>query len=241
MGILDSSGTTVASYTYNAWGKLLSSSGDLASINPLRYRGYYYDAELEMYYLKSRYYDPEICRFISSDEFVNTGLGFVGYNMFAYCLNNPINMIDCFGQWPQWIEDTADSISTALANFFNELAGTVDSFFNNIFMYEPHHKKGSTNPSNRNKHEDGEARKNRDQGNEKGDRRRKDRSNKRHNTLSPDLQQDSKLMGGVLVFVSIVGIAYLTFNDATVIGVADDVAIVPTLETLRRGVAMIFA
>ena len=50
-GILDSSGTSVASYTYNAWGKLLSSSGDLASINPLRYRGYYYDAELEMYYL----------------------------------------------------------------------------------------------------------------------------------------------------------------------------------------------
>ena len=48
-------------------------------------------------------------------------------------------------------------------------------------------------------------------------------------------------MGGVLVFVSIVGIAYLTFNDATVIGVADDVAIVPTLETLRRGVARIFA
>ena len=59
MGILDSSGTSVAAYTYNAWGELLSSTGDMASINPLRYRGYYYDAELEMYYLKSRYYDPE--------------------------------------------------------------------------------------------------------------------------------------------------------------------------------------
>lgn len=48
-GVLDTSGTTVATYTYNAWGKLLSSSGDLASINPLRYRGYYYDAETELY------------------------------------------------------------------------------------------------------------------------------------------------------------------------------------------------
>ena len=48
-GILDSSGTTVATYTYNAWGKLLSSSGDLADVNPLRYRGYYYDAETELY------------------------------------------------------------------------------------------------------------------------------------------------------------------------------------------------
>lgn len=180
-------------------------------------------------------------RFINADGYASMGQGIIGCNMFAYCLNNPINMIDSFGQWPQWIEDTADSISTALINIFSEISGTVESFLDNIFMYEPHHKKGSTNPSNRNKHEDGQARKNRDQGNEKGDKRRKDRSNKRHNTLFPDLQQESKLMGGVLVFVSIVGIAYLTFNDATVIGVADDVAIVPALETLRRGIAIIIA
>ena len=98
MGILDSSGTSVAAYTYNAWGKLLSSTGDLASINPLRYRGYYYDAELEMYYLKSRYYDPEICRFISADEFASNGHGFVGSNMFSYCNCNPINCFDSSGK-----------------------------------------------------------------------------------------------------------------------------------------------
>ena len=93
-GVLDTSGTTVATYTYNAWGKLLSSSGDMASINPLRYRGYYYDAELEMYYLKSRYYDPEICRFISADGYASTGQGVIGTNMFVYCNNNPGNSVD---------------------------------------------------------------------------------------------------------------------------------------------------
>ena len=62
--IVNSSGTAMATYTYNAWGELLSSSGSLASVNPIRYRSYYYDAETGFYYLQSRYYDPVICRFI---------------------------------------------------------------------------------------------------------------------------------------------------------------------------------
>ena len=60
----------VASYTYDAWGKVLSSTGSMAQINSIRYRSYYYDAETGFYYLQSRYYDPETGRFISSD---NTG------------------------------------------------------------------------------------------------------------------------------------------------------------------------
>ena len=98
-GILDSSGTTVAAYTYNAWGRLLSSSGTLADLNPLRYRGYYYDSELEMYYLQSRYYDPEICRFISADRYASTGQGFAGCNMFVYCGGNPILYSDKIGTY----------------------------------------------------------------------------------------------------------------------------------------------
>ena len=96
-GILDSSGTTVAAYTYNAWGRLLSSSGTLADLNPLRYRGYYYDSETGLYYVSSRYYDPEICRFINADGFASNGQGFVGTNMFAYCLNNPVIYADSTG------------------------------------------------------------------------------------------------------------------------------------------------
>ena len=98
VGILDSSGTSVAAYTYNAWGKLLSSSGSMADVNPLRYRGYYYDAETGLYYLQSRYYDPEIGRWINADSYTSTGQGIIGNNMFVYCLNNPVALIDSSGE-----------------------------------------------------------------------------------------------------------------------------------------------
>ena len=79
---------SVATYEYDAWGNV-SSSGRLAEINPLRYRGYYYDSETGFYYLQSRYYDPENHRFINADSFASTGQGFLGTNMFAYCNNCP--------------------------------------------------------------------------------------------------------------------------------------------------------
>ncbi len=62
----------------------------VATLNPIRYRGYYYDSDLGLYYLQSRYYDANIGRFISADEYVSTGIGIAGYNMFAYCNNCPI-------------------------------------------------------------------------------------------------------------------------------------------------------
>ena len=84
---------SVATYEYDAWGNV-SSSGRLAEINPLRYRGYYYDNETGFYYLQSRYYDPANRRFISADVYASTGQGFVGTNMFAYCVNNPVFLTD---------------------------------------------------------------------------------------------------------------------------------------------------
>ena len=84
----------VAEYSYNAWGEILSATGTMAAINPLRYRGYYYDSESGLYYLKSRYYDPALCRFINADGLASTGQGFTGTNMFAYCLDNPVNGVD---------------------------------------------------------------------------------------------------------------------------------------------------
>lgn len=85
--ILNSSGSVVAYYTYDAWGKLLDSGGAMADINPLRYRGYVYDQEYGLYYLQSRYYDPEIGRFLNADRFISTGQGYFCFNMFAYCEN----------------------------------------------------------------------------------------------------------------------------------------------------------
>ena len=101
VGIVDASGAVVAEYSYDGWGKVLSSSGSMAEINPLRYRGYYYDGETGFYYVSSRYYDPEIGRWINADGFVSTGQDILGYNMFAYCGNNPINRKDPTGQF--WI------------------------------------------------------------------------------------------------------------------------------------------
>ena len=98
--ILTASGTEVANYSYNAWGKLLSSSGTMASVNPIRYRGYYFDAETGFYCLVSRYYDPQICRFVNADRFASTGQGLLGTNMFAYCGNDPVNKYDPVGGSP---------------------------------------------------------------------------------------------------------------------------------------------
>ena len=97
--IVNSSRNTVASYTYDPWGKIISSSGTLADINPLRYRGYYYDSETGFYYLQSRYYDPEIGRFINADSYASTdATGLLSTNMFAYCENDPVNKSDPTGE-----------------------------------------------------------------------------------------------------------------------------------------------
>jgi len=94
-------GAVVATYLYNAWGQLISSSGTLANINPLRYRGKYWCASSGFYYMQSRYYCPAIGRFINADSYVSTGVGFLGFNMFAYCNNNPVMFVDHDGRRPR--------------------------------------------------------------------------------------------------------------------------------------------
>ena len=94
--IEDVNGNVLATYEYDAWGKLISSSGSLATINPLRYRGYYYDTETELYYLSSRYYDPKVSRFINADstDAVLSANGLYDQNLFVYCDNNPVMRAD---------------------------------------------------------------------------------------------------------------------------------------------------
>lgn len=91
--LIDTSGVTVATYTYDAWGKILNTTGNntLSAINPFRYRGYVYDDETGFYYLQSRYYDPIIGRFLNADVYADTGSGTpLSTNMFAYCENNVV-------------------------------------------------------------------------------------------------------------------------------------------------------
>ena len=87
-------------------GKLLSitdtSGTDIGALNPLRYRGYYYDTETGFYFLQSRYYDPTVGRFINADgQLSGVGGDMQGYNLFAYCQNDPVNMSDPTGHWPK--------------------------------------------------------------------------------------------------------------------------------------------
>ena len=104
VAILDDTGFAVVSYTYDAWGNLLVTTGvqaeTLGVLNPLRYRGYVYDQETGLYYLQTRYYNPEWGRFINADGYVSTGHGLLGNNMFTYCNNNPVNMTDASGTFP---------------------------------------------------------------------------------------------------------------------------------------------
>ena len=98
IAILNAMGGTVVEYKYDAWGNILSVTGSMAStlgaVNPFRYRGYYYDAESGWYYLQSRYYDPQVGRFLNADGIIGANGGIMGYNMFAYCNNNPVIYAD---------------------------------------------------------------------------------------------------------------------------------------------------
>ena len=93
----------VCRYTYDDWGKCVNvenlSGYIVGNFNPFRYRGYYFDQESGLYYVGSRYYDPEIGRWISADETGNLGINgnVQSYNLYAYCLNNPINRYDDSG------------------------------------------------------------------------------------------------------------------------------------------------
>lgn len=128
--ILDAQGNEVAEYVYTAWGELLeiepSEPGNteqyaIAEKNPLRYRGYYYDSETGMYYLQSRYYDPQLCRFISADsyDYINTE-DYNGTNAYAYCCNDPINCIDFNGN-SSVSTDTRNKMIVRYKNYLSAL------------------------------------------------------------------------------------------------------------------------
>ena len=106
VAVYGGSGTKFVTYEYDAWGNQTvsySNGGGStgAQYNPFRYRGYYYDTDLEMYYLQSRYYDPNTCRFISPDDVIYLGSNgdLISFNLYAYCSNNPVMGYDPFGHW----------------------------------------------------------------------------------------------------------------------------------------------
>jgi len=129
VAILSKEGTQVVSYSYDAWGNILSITGTKADTigkyNPLRYRGYVYDTESKLYYLQSRYYDPYVGRFINADTFATTGQGLLGNNQFAYCQNNPVVYKDTAGNAVETVFDVISlgfSIAEVAANPYDPVA-----------------------------------------------------------------------------------------------------------------------
>ena len=128
--------TLVASYEYDEWGKVTTVKGSsgailsldaypnhIAHVNPIRYRGYYYDTETGFYYLQSRYYDPVISRFINADSYGSTGQAFLGTNMFAYCNNNPIKYADYPGTLMVSVTEESEGNWKILNQIFEDATG----------------------------------------------------------------------------------------------------------------------
>ena len=133
-------GNLYARYEYDAWGNTLSVTDangnpvtawyNIANANPIRYRGYYYDSDLRLYYLQSRYYDSEIGRFINADSFVTTGQGVMSYNMYSYCQNNPVNATDpsgCFS-FKTFLSSALDIIFDLMERSSNRKISLTGSF-----------------------------------------------------------------------------------------------------------------
>ena len=131
--ILNASGAEVVSYAYDAWGKVLSVSGSLSSTvgaaNPFRYRGYYYDTETGWYYLNSRYYDPNVGRFLSPDNanlLLASPRALTDKNLYAYCDNNPVMRTD----------DNGDFWHIAVGGLLGGLIGGIAQVASNIIEGE---------------------------------------------------------------------------------------------------------
>ena len=108
IAIYTENGTKIGSYTYDAWGNCTVSTESgtttiqkqiVRTLNPFRYRGYYYDTDTGLYYLQSRYYNPKWGRFLNADGYVNANGDLIGFNMYAYCGNSPVNRVDSTGQF----------------------------------------------------------------------------------------------------------------------------------------------
>ena len=91
----------------NVSGEDVTGAANIANYNPLRYRGYYYDSETGLYYLRSRYYDPQVKRFLNGDTVVAVNDKINSNNVFTYCFNNPLVFDDQSGCYVGWDDAAA--------------------------------------------------------------------------------------------------------------------------------------
>ena len=136
IAILDSAGAVVVKYVYDAWGNhdvhLLKQvyaseqTTHIGYLNPFRYRGYYYDTETKLYYLKTRYYDPVVGRFITIDDLSYIDPEHInGLNLYAYCGNNPVMRTDAEGT--DWWDEVKNFFTNTVPTFFRKVGGWINS------------------------------------------------------------------------------------------------------------------
>ncbi|MDD3392505.1 MAG: hypothetical protein PHE54_03095, partial [Bacilli bacterium] len=148
IGILDDELNLIVNYEYDSWGKVVSVKDNngivitdqthIGHINPFRYRSYYYDTETGLYYLNSRYYNPEWGRFINADGIIGANEDIFGYNLYLYCSNNPTTFTDTSGEWKlpslksigKAITSAAKTVANSLKNIGEQLVNVVSSAVN---------------------------------------------------------------------------------------------------------------
>ncbi|AEV20708.1 Rhs [Geobacillus thermoleovorans CCB_US3_UF5] len=133
VALTDASGNVVAQYEYDAWGNILSKTGAMATANPYRYAGYYYDGETGLYYLMARYYEANVGRFLTRDTVDGIEDDPQSWNQYAYAKNDPIQYIDPNGHW-SWkasMKSSFHRIVKSLADDFraNTLTNIAFLFF----------------------------------------------------------------------------------------------------------------
>ena len=225
-------GVLWATYEYDAWGNVISvkdANGDditsqthIANINPIRYRGYYYDTDTELYYLQSRYYNAKVGRFLNADGFISTGDGVLSYNMFAYCGNNPVMFSDPSGCF---LQEALDWASQKWEEFKNWLKGEDSDEENNTLSSSG--TRGRGNKNNNKKRKDSR----------KGSEKRQKSGSRERNVAHPNGEEHSRVPKGTYHFakpdpfvgmaIATVSIVYIVSNDVTGVGVADDPLLVP--------------
>ena len=123
--LVDEEAEVVARYTYDAWGKVtgvrdkngnaITDTAHIAHVNPFRYRGYYFDGEIGLYYLQSRYYDPVVGRFVATDKVMGANNDLATYALYTYCGNSPIERYDTGGMsWRSVLSKIKPVIRTTL-------------------------------------------------------------------------------------------------------------------------------
>ena len=238
-------------------GNAITNPNHIGNLNPFRYRGYYYDTESGFYYLMSRYYDPVTHRFINADGYFQSGGNILDANMHSYCGNNPIMFADPTGLCyePQytsagtyigkyWVIKTA---VPGVPGFCNSCKSNGPNSGNKYYVES---NKYYVESSKNNKNTKGDSNWTTRKDSKKGSENRQKSGDRERNVAHPNGEEHSRVpkgngvkhltetpfeerMGNFgICLACAVAVIYLVGNDVTGAGVADDVALVPTIALL---------